>query len=332
MKRFNMVLATLTLCLAIIAVGCKKDKKSSSGTTTDPNTPTVSVGKVSMDYCESEKIVTIKLGAYTYYGAEVDADGDGWCEVEKMGLKAKGQVKITTKTNIEFVSRSCHVICWVSNVESPSEDDKVKLTVVVNQAAAVANGTYQGHDFVNLGLPSGTLWATCNIGADTPEEWGNRYAWGETTIKGTDKYTWEYYKHCKGSRETLTKYNQGEQVGYQGYTDNLTELEPMDDAATVNWGSGWCMPTLTQIRELSTYTYWSWETTPNGVKGNRYTSKTNGNSIFIPADADGHYATIWTKSLYAGINAWKLTQGGDTYGIDWAWRCDGIRVRPVRKK
>lgn len=192
--------------------------------------------------------------------------------------------------------------------------------------------TCNGYEFVDMGFESKTLWATCNIGADTPEEWGNRYAWGETTIKGTSKYTWEYYKHCKGSRETLTKYNQGEQVGYQGYTDDLTELQPMDDAATVNWGKGWCMPTLAQIRELSTYTTWSWETTPNGVKGNRYTSKINGNSIFIPADADGHYATIWTKSLYAGINAWKFTQGGDTYGIDWTWRCDGIRVRPVCKR
>lgn len=192
--------------------------------------------------------------------------------------------------------------------------------------------TCNGYEFVDMGFESKTLWATCNIGADVPEEYGSIFQWGEVEPSSSSTCDWEHYKYCMGSKETLTKYNQGEEVGYQGYTDDLTELQPMDDAATVNWGKGWCMPTLSQIRELRTNTTWTWETTPNGVKGNRYTSKINGNSIFIPADADGHYATIWTKSLYAGINAWKFTQGGDTYGIDWAWRCSGIRVRPVCKR
>ena len=305
--------------LAFTISSCGPEKESAS----------VTPEELSFEFNGGTKSALVNLGNHLYYGATVDADSEDWCTVETPG---EGKVDITVSANIELTPRQCYVNCYVADTTNPTEEAKVLLPVLVKQDAAVSSGTYQGHEWINLGLPSGTLWATCNIGADTPEEWGNRYAWGETAVKEGEKYTWEYYKHCMGSRETLTKYNQGEQVGYQGYTDDLTELEPMDDAATVNWGDGWCMPTLAQIRELSTYTYWSWETTPNGVKGNRYTSKTNGNSIFIPADADGHYATIWTKSLYAGINAWKFTQGGDTYGIDWTWRCGGIRVRPVRKQ
>ena len=325
---------TRTLFCALVAammifVGCDKDEPSTPTPVTPTNNPSVTPNELTFAYNGGTQSVTVNLGDHLYYGATVDEDGEDWCEVETPG---DGKVEITVNVNYEFTSRSCTVNCYVADTTKPTEEEMILLPVLVKQDAAVSSGTCQGHEWINLGLPSGTLWATCNVGADTPEEWGYCYKWGEVEPSASSTNNWEPSKYCMGAQGTLTKYNQGETSGYQGYTDDLTELEPMDDAATVNWGDGWCMPTLAQIRELSTYTYWSWETTPNGVKGNRYTSKVNDNSIFIPADADGHYATIWTKSLYAGINAWKFTQGGDTYGIDWDWRCFGKRVRPVLKQ
>ena len=96
------------------------------------------------------------------------------------------------------------------------------------------------HAYVDLGLPSGLLWATCNVGANNPQDYGDYFAWGETTPK--DFYSWSNYKYCRGY-EQLTKYCTMSDYGYNGYTDNLTTLLPEDDAATVNWGDGWRMPT-----------------------------------------------------------------------------------------
>ena len=105
-----------------------------------------------------------------------------------------------------------------------------------------------GHEYVDLDLPSGTLWATCNVGAEKPEEYGDYFAWGETKTK--ENYDWSTYKWCNGSEYELTKYCVS---GRYGTVDNKTELLPEDDAATANWGSNWCMPTVEQIEELHRY-------------------------------------------------------------------------------
>ena len=116
--------------------------------------------------------------------------------------------------------------------------------VKVTEATTVYIKNYADHSFheyVDLGLPSGLLWATCNVGADAPEDYGDYIAWGETTPKTT--YNWSTYQYCMGSYNTLTKYCNKTSFGYNGFTDNLTTLLPEDDAATANWGSGWRMPT-----------------------------------------------------------------------------------------
>ena len=124
-------------------------------------------------------------------------------------------------------------------------------------------------EYVDLGLPSGTLWATRNIGANSPEEIGDYFAWGETRTK--DYYHWSTYKWCNGEYN-MTKYSTG--------VDNKTELDPEDDAAHVNWGPNWRMPSMEQQKELLESCTWTPDTL-NGVAGYRVTGP-NGNSIFLP--------------------------------------------------
>ena len=161
-------------------------------------------------------------------------------------------------------------------------NDNSKVTYSISQVKEVSFVESEEHEYVDLGLPSGTLWATCNIGANSPEEYGDYFAWGETTPKST--YDWSTYKWCNGSSTTMTKYCTQSEYGYNGFTDNLTELQSADDAATANWGSDWQMPSLAQIQELcsSSNTTTEW-TQVNGVNGRKITSKSNGNSIFLPA-------------------------------------------------
>jgi hypothetical protein len=102
------------------------------------------------------------------------------------------------------------------------------------------NGAGSG-SYVDLGLPSGTLWATCNIGANSPEEYGYYFAWGETEgyNDGKTTFDWSTYKWCNGSYDSLTKYKYSSSYGTYDYK---TELDLDDDAAYVNWGAEWCMP------------------------------------------------------------------------------------------
>ena len=155
------------------------------------------------------------------------------------------------------------------------------------------------HEYVDLGLS--VKWATCNVGASKPEEYGDYFAWGETQPK--DYYDWLTYKWCNGSDdETQTKYCTNSSYGT---VDTKTVLEASDDAATVNWGGAWRMPTKAEQDELRNNCTWTW-TTQNGVDGYKVTSKSNGNSIFLPAagyrdDSDLYYegscGYYWSSSL-----------------------------------
>ena len=159
-----------------------------------------------------------------------------------------------------------------------------------------------GHEYVDLGLPSGTLWATCNIGADTPEGYGSYYAWGETEPK--DIYDWKSYKYGRffNERYQLNKYCTDSCYGINGFVDNLPVLEPDDDVARVCWGEGWCMPTIGEWEELFLNTTGEW-TKLNDVKGWRCTAS-NGNSLFLPAagywwdDAfNADLGLYWSRSI-----------------------------------
>ncbi len=163
----------------------------------------------------------------------------------------------------------------------------------------VVEDPYNGHAYVDLGFPSKTLWATCNVGAEKPEDYGYYYAWGETEPK--DSYLWSTYKHCEGTSSTLTKYCNSKSYGK---IDNKKVLDADDDAAVANWGGEWRMPTSAEWQELYDNTTVTWMAL-NGVYGCKFTSL-NGNSIFLPASGyrestslgrAGSYGFYWSSSL-----------------------------------
>lgn len=184
---------------------------------------------------------------------------------------------------------------------------------------------------VDLGLS--VKWASCNVGAESPEDYGRYYAWGETDEK--DCYDWSTYKWCNGSSDTQTKYCTDSSYGI---VDNKTVLDPEDDVAHMKWGGGWRMPTWLDIQELCCNCSWEW-TSVNGVKGYEVVG-TNGNSIFLPAagyrtgtevNGRGSYGYYWSGTL--------RKNGSDyAYGLyfysglcDWGCydRSLGFTVRPV---
>ena len=147
-------------------------------------------------------------------------------------------------------------------------------SMIVDEKHSFTTKQTSTHEYVDLGLS--VKWATCNIGANSPEEYGDYFAWGEIVTKGA--YSWSTYKWCNGSETTLTKYCTD---GSYGTVDNKTQLELSDDAAYANWGNGWRMPTRAEFTELYEQCTWTW-TTENGINGYKVTSKSNGNSIFLP--------------------------------------------------
>ena len=195
------------------------------------------------------------------------------------------------------------------------------------------NGTLNGHEWVDLGLPSGLKWATCNVGASQPEEYGDYFAWGEVEPK--DYYDWSTYKWCNGSYDTQTKYCTD---SYYGIVDNKTTLELSDDAANYNWGGGWRMPTTEEQDELYDNCSWEW-TTQNGVYGRKVTGP-NGNSIFLPAAGYRNGSSLygvgsgglyWSSSLntFRPYGAYYLFFGSDSVDWDYYYRYYGFTVRPV---
>ncbi|MBO5809355.1 MAG: hypothetical protein J6R32_00850, partial [Bacteroidales bacterium] len=184
------------------------------------------------------------------------------------------------------------------------------------------------HEYVDLGLS--VKWATCNVGAETPEAYGNYYAWGETEPAPNNNYS---------SSNCSTYGLSYSQLQSQGYIDSEGNLTAQYDAATANWGGSWRMPTIAELKELMNNCTWTW-TTQNGVNGCKVTSKTNGNSIFLPAagyrggsslnDA-GSFGYFWdsapdeSNSYYAHRFYFKR----NSYGMDYGYRYDGRSVRPV---
>ena len=191
------------------------------------------------------------------------------------------------------------------------------------------------HAYVDLGLS--VKWATCNVGADRPEEYGAYFAWGETKPKYTYDDEWSNYKWYNISSETFTKYCSESEYGI---VDNKTQLDLSDDAAHVNWGKPWRMPTHDELTELHTKCTWTW-TTQNGVNGYLVTSNINGNTIFLPAagsrdgnslDGEGETGWYWSSSLGTDgpFDSWCVIGELSDVELDDYERNCGLSVRPVR--
>ena len=222
---------------------------------------------------------------------------------------------------------------WQDGVKTTYEVanvDSITFSKVENPDPNTGN-----HEYVDLGLS--VKWATCNVGATKPEEYGDYFAWGETEPKST--YNWSTYKWCNGSYDTQTKYCTNSNYGT---VDNKTVLDLSDDAARANWGGSWRMPTKAEQDELRNNCTWTW-TTQNGVYGYKVTSKKSGytnKSIFLPAagyrdDSSLYYAGssgyYRSSSLYTDdpYDAWGVSFDSDDVYRSSGSRGYGFSVRPV---
>ena len=201
-----------------------------------------------------------------------------------------------------------------------------------------------GIEYVDLALPSGTLWAAYNVGAESPEEYGKYFQWGDTEgyyENESHNFNWSTYKYSNDYGSEFTKYNTGEQ-DYGGVIDNKLSLDISDDAVRQNFGGDWRMPTRDQMAELAygTDNEWveDWEGT--GINGRLFTSRVNGNSIFIPASGyrsgssvyyRGSDARVWSSSLSASYpyRAWRLSFGSGNFGVSGSGRSNGFSLRGV---
>ena len=199
--------------------------------------------------------------------------------------------------------------------------------------------TAEEHEFVDLGLS--VKWATCNMGAQTPEQYGDYFGWGMTTPLPAPPYEWTWADYFKGIGGTGTKME-----------DCGTELDPLRDyvlhnkgiekteydAANVLWGDGWRMPTIDEIRELLNECDWKWDAEK---KGYLVVSRKNGNSIFFPVGGgrdgaitrnEGNIGCIWASTPNEGIPNYARFLFYYSAGRDWAGgnRFYGCNIRPVK--
>ena len=217
----------------------------------------------------------------------------------------------------------------------------VKETSVVGQgiqlytSAKPLSGEINGHEWIDLGLS--VKWATCNIGASSPSDYGSYFAWGETMSK--IEYEWETYKfRVTGDSYDNVMFSKYNTESEHGTVDNKTMLDLSDDAARSNWGGSWRMPTDAELTELRTNCTWTW-TIQNGKNGYMVTSKNNGNCIFLPAagkrygsledaDSEGGYwsSTLNTVNPYSACSVYFFS---NLVLNSVSSRCGGRSIRPV---
>ena len=237
-----------------------------------------------------------------------------------------------------------HII-KVNNIQDAKDNPTRPIIALDSNGVLFAEGKSPVPEgFVDLGLPSGTLWSTKNIGAtngDTADSWyGNYYAWGEIETK--TNYDWPTYKYANGASNKLTKYCSKSNYGNNGFRDKLTQLVPEDDVATQT-NSVWRMPTMEDFEELIAGTTNSWVTDYKGISGLNgkvFTSKVNGNTLFIPAAGCGNgsgiiyvgsFCRLWSSSLYLDnprrAYYWDFVSNQVSMGIN--SRFLGFSVRPI---
>lgn len=266
------------------------------------------------------------------YTVSVSSSGEtsGTATLSSNIVKHGGTTTLTATPNNNYVFKH-----WLLNGNVVSTQNPYTAIVTANSeyVAVFEIPTHNGYEYVDLGLS--VKWATCNVGAESPEDYGDYFAWGETEAK--EYYEWSSYKHCEGTSTSLTKYCTS--LNYGIVDDNKTKLELEDDAAHVNWGGSWRMPTDSELEDLIDYCTWEW-ISQNGIYGYKATSKINGNFIFLPAAgsisaydlrSDGWDSVYWSSKLPAARNesAYYLLLYPEVQSISYGFRCYGRSVRAV---
>ena len=303
--------------------------KWSDGSTENPRTITI-----------SNKEVTITAEFVQKPLLTISTSDNGTIETDVNGHYAIGSsVTVTAKPD-----DSCFFMGW-----SDGNTDNPRTITIGNEDVSLAALFYA--PTVDLGLESGTLWATCNLGAATPWDKGDYYAWGETQTK--DVFSWETYKYCKGKDRTLTKYCNNAEFGFNGYTDNLTTLLPEDDAATTVLGPDYSIPTRANWEELRSQCYWKFTPNYNGTDefgyivykvksasdkgvleesvGNfTYTLKDTHIFLRVPSNAYGFWSASLddTYSWYANGFSIDRFDGAEIWGLQVYVGCP---IRPVKR-
>lgn len=234
------------------------------------------------------------------------------------------------------------------NYYYPDPDDITVDTAETDRQGISVSGKVDGYTYVDLGFPSRTLWATYNVGANLPAEYGDYFAWGETSPKSS--YTYDNYKFFAGysdSKEPLTQYTKYVWHKDHGTPDAKFMLDPEDDTASVNWSKNWCMPSYEQIQELADLCdFWRKDIVVNGKKviGFIGESKLNGNRIYLPA-AGWEYANVTNSHLSIEYWATDISRKSSTQALFFTYREEtgllevvdgfgreqGLTVRPVVK-
>ena len=278
--------------------------------------------------------LTISYGGYGYTVIPATATNELYVAISSNN---------TTNKAINFYATDgCNTYIYSKSSVSLENGQYYSITVKMRPPSAP-----DGVQAVDLGLPSGTLWANMNVGATNPEECGDYFAWAETEPQDGNQYNWESHKYVKSGINTYTKYCNNTDFGYNGFTDNKVVLEAEDDAATVNWGNQWRMPTIADFRELIDNTNLEIiNNYMNGAIGCKFSNK-NDESKFIYLPSAGtrsmgelcNYSSnamsgqYWSSSLidednlcntgYLDVRGWGIY-------LSPASRISGFSIRPVR--
>lgn len=340
MKRMQDFIALMLVSLAIVSIGCKKVDNNNQNhevtlslTTMEPYDITQTSAMCGCEVTVSENFSLAELGICwdtvrnpTVNGAHLFTNnwsGSFTCSLDGLEPNTKYYVRSYALLGVMY---------YYGDEKNFTTEDTIS-----GGGGSGGGGATEEFTYVDLGLPSGLLWAECNVGATVPEEYGSYFAWGETQSK--DFYDWINYKYGT-DWNLITKYCTDQELGLNGFVDNLVTLEPEDDAATVAWGDGWRIPTKEEWNELNENTNAGW-TTVNGVNGRRFVAS-NGNSIFLPAAGRrwahefydvGNYGNYWSSSLYSSgaYFSWSINFYSNWWpSVDCKARYLGFTVRPVR--
>ena len=270
--------------------------------------------------CEATTVIYTKVELASGSTSSVlgDVDGDGTVSVTDVAWIVNHILGVNDNN---FIAANADI-----NGDGEIDINDVMATVSIILKGEVVNICPDDNHphMIDLGLPSGTKWACCNVGAEKPEDYGGYYAWGETEEK--DVYHWTTYIHCDGSKNTC--HDLGSDIAGTQY-----------DVAHVKWGGSWVMPTDEQRKELADNCRQEW-TTLNDVNGRKFTSKINGNCIFLPAagyrynsglNNNGGNGSYWTATQYSryAYQAYSLTFSTSSSGYNTQGRDEGQSVRPV---